>query len=88
LLGGLGKTEIKLLSDTGFEKDSSETIVHRGKSIGDVYAIILTETIADPWTCLDIKVNYKGKFEKWICHGKKVACPNECSVTLENKTTL
>lgn len=77
-----------MLSDVGFKKDSAETIVHRGKDIGDVYGIILTETVRDPWTCLDIKVSYKGKFEKWNCNGKKIACPNECSVTFDNKDTL
>jgi hypothetical protein len=88
LLGTTGKTDIKLLSDTGFKKDSAEIIDHRGKDIGDVYGIILTESTADPWTCLDIQVEYKGKFEKWSCNGQKIACPNECSVTFENKNSL
>jgi hypothetical protein len=88
LLGTVGKTDIKLLSDTGFEKDTAVTIDHRGKDIGDVYGIVLTETVRDPWTCLDIEVEYKGKFEKWVCQGHRIACPNECTVTFENKDTL
>lgn len=33
-MGTTGKTDIKLLSDTGFQRDSSVEIDHRGKDIG------------------------------------------------------
>jgi len=58
------------------------------KDVGVVYGIILTETVKDPWECLDISVTYKSMTTKWECNGKKLKCPSECSITLENKSPL
>jgi len=70
LVGTQGRTPVKILSEKGFEKSTSTTKVISGKDLGDVYGIVLSETVNDPWTPKFIKVTYKGKFEEFEFHGQ------------------
>jgi len=49
IVGSTGKTAKKILSEKGFKKGALDEITIHTKDIGDVYQIILSETVTDPW---------------------------------------
>lgn len=57
------------MSEKGFELGSTVTKTVSGKDLGDVYGIVLSETVSDPWKPTYIKVSYKGKFEEFKFDG-------------------
>jgi len=49
IVGSIGKTAKKILSEKGFKKGALDEITIHSKDVGDIYEIILSETVTDPW---------------------------------------
>jgi hypothetical protein len=49
LIGTEGKTPKKILTETGYAKGSLSSTDFQTKDVGEVYGVLLSETVNDSW---------------------------------------